>query len=1188
MRKLQSTFETNGSRAIVVPKTFSSDIAGKYGAMKRGAQKNRTSLVYRTASADKKKSQREKPTTIVRVQVNMPQPAPIVKVQETKIIRERVVVKDNPANIPDVQRERAEREKPVVRERIVERDKPVVRERIVEQEKQVVRDRIVEQEKQVVRDRILEREKSPVVRERIVERDKPVVRERIVEREKSPNTRQRAVDREKTPFAQARLADRLTRMIESARNENKSSRKALKPAERRERISRIFNEQSTARELAFRLLEEATHLTDESPTGEDTAMAGSPLGTDGTSPRRQSQAARQSRNMINARKGSIEPPTYKQKSANAAQQRIRISQRNGASRPWSAVVMINRSRAERLKPQDRLAPMPNVVWKLATQQRFADRYIESRGSETVREVARRDSAERAREASSPNGEGAASREIRRIAEERQERQERQANVADRGTTSEATAISGDTQRPSKADAQSSQRDGAGRGKPIDRLELDRNLLGDEPTTDEVTVTTSGGLPPLSASLPIRLRVVGTDGITVRLLSAKAERLGATLFLRGRADPASRSMESPSASRLILRKLASSTDTFATAKRAPLRGDTPSQSTAPSATGNAMLNLAETARTPSLRDSAGTPVSNAPNASGNRSANGTDFGLSPNAANAPNNPRSQNSRNSQTVADAVNEAGLRKEAVKIGALNVGDSASSPSAVRMPISARTVVRRSVTGGTVKTPPRATPAGTIVHASKRWLAAAHRAQRNNNGLASASAGRQPNAATADPSASPPARSSASNAASTTLRNQRNNAAVSVSGAGAASARHTNAAGPGAETRFTNVAGQATGRTAPGADAQASAAADSNMMHAAAGGTNDNAAPALNTTNAAITTPDAANSLAPDTGETIASAKLSRRKQARMPELMHREPGEAAKAEEAERAVADPATSQPGQTAAVRPSAGTEELAASEELPVRARPIERSGESPAIRFTFRNRPIDSAGSNKPASAGSAARRQSVPQARISARPTRESLPSAARDEGGTLQGTRATLVARRRAEAGPRNASMIQRLSPRSVATANGPMTAAGATRSPSLASSLMRERAPMTTLLYPDTGAMSDSLQGHEANTSYVAQPMAPMTTLRRQQQQQASGRTSAKASAAPAPAAMELRRQATPQTPPPAEPAPAAVTVEAPPSIDAKQLQKAIESMPQLHPDQLADRVYTALMKKMKFEQRLRGF
>jgi hypothetical protein len=73
----------------------------------------------------------------------------------------------------------------------------------------------------------------------------------------------------------------------------------------------------------------------------------------------------------------------------------------------------------------------------------------------------------------------------------------------------------------------------------------------------------------------------------------------------------------------------------------------------------------------------------------------------------------------------------------------------------------------------------------------------------------------------------------------------------------------------------------------------------------------------------------------------------------------------------------------------------------------------------------------------------------------------------------------------------------------------------------------------------------------------------------------------------PASMELRRTLRESAPSDA----ATSNLEAasaPPEITAEQLQKAISSLPQLHPDQIAEQVYKSLMKRMKLEQRLRGF
>lgn len=70
-------------------------------------------------------------------------------------------------------------------------------------------------------------------------------------------------------------------------------------------------------------------------------------------------------------------------------------------------------------------------------------------------------------------------------------------------------------------------------------------------------------------------------------------------------------------------------------------------------------------------------------------------------------------------------------------------------------------------------------------------------------------------------------------------------------------------------------------------------------------------------------------------------------------------------------------------------------------------------------------------------------------------------------------------------------------------------------------------------------------------------------------------------------MEFRRQ---QAPPPATPTPEASAspgaVKS--AIDPEQLQQAISKLPMLNPDQIADQVYKALAKRMKFEQRLQGY
>jgi hypothetical protein len=59
-------------------------------------------------------------------------------------------------------------------------------------------------------------------------------------------------------------------------------------------------------------------------------------------------------------------------------------------------------------------------------------------------------------------------------------------------------------------------------------------------------------------------------------------------------------------------------------------------------------------------------------------------------------------------------------------------------------------------------------------------------------------------------------------------------------------------------------------------------------------------------------------------------------------------------------------------------------------------------------------------------------------------------------------------------------------------------------------------------------------------------------------------------------------------PPAQEAAPQVKVEAPRELDPVQLEKMIMKLPQLHPDTIADQVYKALERKMKLEQRRRGY
>ena len=50
----------------------------------------------------------------------------------------------------------------------------------------------------------------------------------------------------------------------------------------------------------------------------------------------------------------------------------------------------------------------------------------------------------------------------------------------------------------------------------------------------------------------------------------------------------------------------------------------------------------------------------------------------------------------------------------------------------------------------------------------------------------------------------------------------------------------------------------------------------------------------------------------------------------------------------------------------------------------------------------------------------------------------------------------------------------------------------------------------------------------------------------------------------------------------------VKVDAPRELDPEKLQQMIAKLPQLNPEAIADKVYRALERKMKLEQRRRGY
>ncbi|WP_143106667.1 hypothetical protein [Cohnella sp. OV330] len=120
---------------------------------------------------------------------------------------------------------------------------------------------------------------------------------------------------------------------------------------------------------------------------------------------------------------------------------------------------------------------------------------------------------------------------------------------------------------------------------------------------------------------------------------------------------------------------------------------------------------------------------------------------------------------------------------------------------------------------------------------------------------------------------------------------------------------------------------------------------------------------------------------------------------------------------------------------------------------------------------------------------------------------------------------------------------------------------------------------------TPAAALQLRSEQQASPPSAQPRpAPAAELRLRRAQQAGA---AEAQPQPAPAAeLELRRA--PKAGAPAQQQPMQPAAQEPPRLSTEQLQQAVREMPELDPERLADTVYTALMRRMKFEQRLSGY
>lgn len=1100
MRRLTTKFDTNGSRAIVVPKKFAADIAGKYGPARRRAQAGRSALVYRSSMTGKKKPLSVKPATIVRVQVVMPQPAQIVKLQETRVLRERVIEKDNVVKKPTDHRERA-REKPIVRERIVERDKPVVRERIVEREK-------------------------PIVRERIVEREKPIVRERIVERERPPSEtalkrpRQQNTNMESGQTNAPGSRDPIRSAIPTL------GRTIAKRAERNEDIKTLFKRQSKAREFAFRLLEAEAGRSSESSNTVEIAIDAGPIEKTESASYSDSIDSRSSRNMTIANRGSREPIRLQNQRSPDVRQDVPVSSRGGASRQWNAVVMINRRTMDRIKTLSARISAPNLM-KQATGRGdiLADRAQESPSVQQASPGAQPKQDE-TRDAQSLQRESI-------IVQNAPWRPD-----ANSGTDEQQALGASELARPVNTDLARTN-EIARDSEPIDKLAVDKRLIGDDSSIDRVSVTMSEALPAEMA-FPIALRTIDHSGLTVRLIAARAERLGSTFVLRNRTEPGTAEAGIPSSSKLILRRLTANPNMFITARRAT------NGATALDARNAAMkdaersgLELTQPMQAPAgvypttvKRESAhaqpATPKSDSgPQGNPVTSSDSSAIKLNERERSASASPENLTWANGSFRSKSMSSKRIAGQSEKSA---VPPTSAGQGVLRL--SGRVKARLDAPGGFAASAPRAMPTGMIVHASRRGLSVLGRiTSRTDIGEAG--------------TATPQTKAAQPNAA------QQN-------------AVQTNTVQPNA------VIPNAVQLNAPLQSAAQPYEVGANP------GSNFSAANA-----SAIAPTISANGASP-----------SVRKPLTEPAIKH-------PSDESKLGFENAAQGSSNRSPELTHVARTEPAMS-----------EGSGQIPRVRFTFRNRLNGSFAPSKPPygdRAGDIQRRPTAADRESSADTplaSRTASVTNRRDSASKIgnpdarpvnlhwiaRTSRSMTAARSQSSASNRTGRLANRTAADWVQTTQ--LTQPRQTTHPIYSTQMTQPMHPMQMTL-PMTRQL---LAGSESFPGAPVQPeehplvMAPSpvpTALRRTRQSEAR-MTSVKPSLASAPAMMELRRNAAQPANALAEPAPAAVTVEAPPHIDAKQLQKAIESMPQLNPDQLAERVYAALMKKMKFERRLRGY
>lgn len=184
-----------------------------------------------------------------------------------------------------------------------------------------------------------------------------------------------------------------------------------------------------------------------------------------------------------------------------------------------------------------------------------------------------------------------------------------------------------------------------------------------------------------------------------------------------------------------------------------------------------------------------------------------------------------------------------------------------------------------------------------------------------------------------------------------------------------------------------------------------------------------------------------------------------------------------------------------------------------------------------------------------------------------------------GTLKadGSRAPIDAR--LSVGARSPSVAAR----SLVTAHSPVASGERAGSSSAAIAQATRAASVNAAPADSAPAAVLQLRGEQRAGAPNAQSApSPAAELRLRRAQQAGA-----SEAQPSPVAeLELRR--TPKASAPAQPPQTQPAAQEPPRLSAEQLQQAVREMPELDPERLADTVYTALMRRMKFEQRLSGY